>query len=50
MALQTTEEASLKSLEQLDNLDLDWSEIDSLSSEITLYNPDSNNNIESETL
>ncbi len=50
MALQTTEEASLKSLEQLDNLDLDWSEIDSLSSEIPLYNPDSNNNIESETL
>lgn len=50
MALQSTEKASLKSLEQLDNLNLDWSEIDSLSSEIPLYNPDLNNNIESETL
>lgn len=50
IALQSTEEASLKSLEQLDNLNLDWSEIDSLSSEIPLYNPDLNNNIEPETL
>lgn len=50
IALQTTEEASLKSLEQLDNLNLDWSEIDSLSSEIPLYNPDLNNNIEPEKL
>ncbi|MDO5665785.1 MAG: hypothetical protein Q4G63_11090 [Bacteroidia bacterium] len=50
MALQSTEEASLKSLEQLDNLNLNWSEIDSLSSEIPLYNPDLNNNIEPENL
>ena len=45
-----TEEASFKSLEQLDNLNLDWSEIDSLSSEIPLYKPDLNNNIELENL
>ena len=49
-ALQVTEEASVKSLEQLDNLKLDWSEIDSLSSGIPLYNPDSNNNIKPENL
>lgn len=49
-ALQATEEASVKSLEQLDNLKLDWSEIDSLSSGIPLYNPDSNNNIKPENL
>ncbi|WP_436416179.1 hypothetical protein [Petrimonas sp.] len=50
LALQATEEASFKSLEQLDNLNLDWSEIDSLSSEIPLYKPDLNNNIELENL
>lgn len=50
MALQATEEASFRSLEQLDNLNLDWSEIDSLISEIPLYNPDLNNNIDTETL
>ncbi|MDO5523298.1 MAG: hypothetical protein Q4G48_04550 [Bacteroidia bacterium] len=49
-ALQSTEKASIKSLEQLENLDLNWSEIDSLSSEIPLYNPDLNNTIETENL
>ncbi|HBC39037.1 MAG: hypothetical protein VB075_04190 [Petrimonas sp.] len=49
-ALQATEEASLKSLEQLDNLDLDWSEIDSLSAEIPLYDPDLSKNIKPESL
>lgn len=50
MALQETEEASMKSLEQLDNLNLDWSEIDSLSSVIPPYNPDAINGIETENL
>ena len=49
-ALQTSEEASLKSLEQLENLNVNWSEIDSLSSEILLYNPDLKNGIETENL
>ena len=49
-ALQATEEASLKSLEQLDNLDLDWSEIDSLSAEIPLHDPDLSKNVKPENL
>lgn len=50
LALQTTEEASLKSLQQLNNLNLDWSEIDSLSAVIPLYNPDESNPVETENL
>lgn len=49
-ALQTTEEASLKSLEQLDNLNLDWSEIDSLSAEIPPHDPDFKKSTKSENL
>lgn len=49
-ALQVTEEASIKSLEQLENLDLNWSEIDSLSSVIPLYNPGLNNSTQPENL
>lgn len=49
-ALRATEEASLKSLEQLDDLDLDWSEIDSLSTRIPLYDPDLSKNIKPENL
>lgn len=48
-ALQTSEEASLKSLEQLDNLDLDWSKIDSLSAVLPLYVPEPNNDTELDT-
>lgn len=44
-AIQATEEASLKSLEQLDNLELDWSEIDSLSTEIVPIDPDFNKDV-----
>lgn len=49
-ALQAIEEASLKSLEQLDNLNLDWSEIDSLSAKIPLHDPDLSKNIKPENL